>query len=423
MKSDSDGLLKYLNECHTPYHSAEYLAGMLEKAGALRLREQDAWDIEYDRTYCFIKNGTMLCFFRISSSKEPVKCGFHIAGAHHDAPGLRIKPAVSTTDDGYERLTVEPYGGLIHHVWMDRPLSCAGRVFYAEDGEVKHADFDMRKPFAVIPSAAIHMVPGVNDGAKFDMQTEIRPFAAQSENGEKHFTERVIRAAGIEGKQLLSFDMQLYDAAKADYAGLDEEFISASRLDDCEMAYAAVAGAVSGDAAPESFIAFIYDHEECGSASDRGAQSGVLESVIERICSKIGYSKEDMYRALSLSVIFSADMAHAAHPSYKNTGDPNTVVKLNKGPVLKINSNQSYATSGEGCAFFKKLCIENDIPYQEYVNRSTVKGGRTIGPMLSAKCGAVAADIGNPILAMHSVRELGGAYDVHHMRRLFSAFL
>ena len=105
------------------------------------------------------------------------------------------------------------------------------------------------------------------------------------------------------------------------------------------------------------------------------------------------------------------------------SGDPDTVVFLNRGPVLKMNSNQSYATSGEGCAYFKNLCIDNGIPFQEYVNRSTVKGGRTIGPMLSAKCGIIAVDIGNPILAMHSIRELGGSDDIYHMRRLFSAFL
>ena len=145
--------------------------------------------------------------------------------------------------------------------------------------------------------------------------------------------------------------------------------------------------------------------------------------LIERICYSQDYSYDDICRILSKSVVFSADMAHATHPSYAHTSDPNTAVYLNKGPVLKINSNQSYATSAKGSAFFKNLCEENNIPYQEYVNRSTARGGRTIGPMLSAAGGVLTVDIGNPMLAMHSIRELGGASDIYYMRKLFTAFL
>ena len=82
------------------------------------------------------------------------------------------------------------------------------------------------------------------------------------------------------------------------------------------MAYALTAGAVSEDAADHSFVAFVYDHEECGSASDRGAQSGFFEALLERLCGRLGYSREDLFRTMARSVIFSADMAHAAHPSY-----------------------------------------------------------------------------------------------------------
>ncbi|HBV53115.1 MAG TPA: M18 family aminopeptidase, partial [Clostridiales bacterium] len=257
---------------------------------------------------------------------------------------------------------------------------------------------------------------------KFDLQTELRPFVAQSPSGEPSFLNYAAKAAGIPNRRILSFDIVLYDAAPAGYAGLHDEFLSSPHLDDCEMAYALTAGAVSEDAADHSFVAFVYDHEECGSASDRGAQSGVFEALLERLCGKLGYSREDLFRTMARSVIFSADMAHAAHPSYPQTGDPDTKVRLNRGPVLKLNANQSYATSASGSAYFKKLCTESGIPYQEYVNRSTIRGGRTIGPMLSAKSGMIAVDIGNPLLAMHSAREFGGTEDLYHMRRLFSAF-
>lgn len=423
IRKESDGFLKYINQSPTPYHSTAYLSRMLEHVGAKRLNEEDEWQIQPDQLYYMVKNGTLLSIFRISSQKMPLEYGFHIAGAHHDAPGFRIKPAISTVDDGYERLTLEPYGGLIQHVWLDRPLSCAGRIYYDAGEQVHNTDFDIRKPFAIIPSAAIHMVSNVNQGATFDLQTEIRPFIAQRADGKNSFLHYVAEAVGIPEDRILSFDMMLYDATPSDYAGLYDEFISSPRLDDCEMAYTITAGAISKDAVDHSFLAFIYDHEECGSESDRGAQSSAFETLLERLCGKIGYAQEEIFRIMARSIVFSADMAHAAHPSYPNTGDPNTKVQINKGPVLKLNANQSYATSASGSAYFKKLCAENDIPYQEYVNRSTIRGGRTIGPMISAKGGMVTVDLGNPTLAMHSVREFGGAEDIYHMRRLFSVFL
>lgn len=423
IRKESDGFLKYINQCPTPYHSAAYLSGMLERAGAERLREEEAWQIAPDRLYYLVKGGTLLSFFRISSRRMPLEHGFHIAGAHHDAPGLRVKPAVSTVDGGYERLTLEPYGGLIRHVWLDRPLSCAGRIYYDDGAQAACADFDLRKPFAVIPSAAIHLVGNVNENASFDLQTEIRPFVAQSTDGETSFLRHAAKAAGVPEERILSFDMLLYDATPSGYAGLHEEFISSPRLDDCELAYTITAGACAEEAADHSFLAFLYDHEECGSESNRGAQSGAFEMLLERLCGSIGYGREELFRTMARSVIFSADMAHAAHPSYPQAGDPHTTVRINKGPVLKLNANQSYATSAEGSAYFKKLCAEHDIPYQEYVNRSTIRGGRTIGPMISAKGGMVTVDLGNPMLAMHSVREFGGTEDIYHMRRLFSAFL
>lgn len=422
-KKDSDGFLEYMDRCHTPYHSALYLADMLEEAGAVELREDEAWEIVADQTYYTIKNGTLLSVFRISSENMPLESGFRIGAAHHDIPGFRIKPAVSVVDKGYERLTLEPYGGLIHHGWLDRPLSCAGRIFYKTNFGVDYADFDLEKPVAIIPSAAIHMVNNVNEGAKFDLQTEMCPFVGQPEEGEKEFMRYVADSSGVSYDDILSFDIMMYDAHPAEYVGINDEFISSPGLDDCQMAYALICAVTSAERADNSFIVHIYDHEECGSASDRGAQSRSFMELIERICYSQDYSYDDICRILSKSVVFSADMAHATHPSYAHTSDPNTAVYLNKGPVLKINSNQSYATSAKGSAFFKNLCEENNIPYQEYVNRSTARGGRTIGPMLSAAGGVLTVDIGNPMLAMHSIRELGGASDIYYMRKLFTAFL
>ena len=270
-----------------------------------------------------------------------------------------------------------------------------------------------------MPSAAIHMVRGDEQG-KFNVQTEFLPLFSQNSSGEVRFTEYLAKEIGCKKEDILSFELAPYEYFPGCFVGENEEFISVPRLDDAAMAHAIVSGIIEGKGGCD--IAMIYDHEEIGSNSDRGARSAVLKMLIDRICASLGYTAEDKYRALAKTVVFSADMAHATHPSFAQKSDPNLPVKLNGGPVLKLATRQSYATSSRGTAIFKLLCEKAKVPYQIFNNRSDVGGGGTIGPMLSADLGTVTVDIGNPMLSMHSVREFAGTEDGYNMVRLYAAF-
>lgn len=411
-------LLEFLDATPTPFQSTEQLSKMLEKAGAVKLCEGDEWKLEKDVLYYMTKEGTQLSAFRIS--EEPKETGFRIGAAHQDAPGFRIKTVPSKVDMGYERICVEAYGGLILHGWADRPLSVAGRIFVKdENGNAVAKNINIHKPILIMPSAAIHMVRGDEQG-KFNVQTEFLPFFAQNSSGEVRFTEYLAKEIGCKKEDILSFELAPYEYFPGCFVGENEEFISVPRLDDAAMAHAIVSGIIEGKGGCD--IAMIYDHEEIGSNSDRGARSAVLKMLIDRICGALGYSTEDKYRALAKTVVFSADMAHATHPSFAQKSDPNLPVKLNGGPVLKLASRQSYATSSRGTAIFKLLCEKAKIPYQVFNNRSDAGGGGTIGPMLSADLGTVTVDIGNPMLSMHSVREFAGTEDGYNMVRLYAAF-
>lgn len=418
----AEKLLRYIDAAPMPYQSVDELEKMLVSAGAAELREDEKWSLEKGKLYYLKKNGTQLAAFRISG--EPSEDGFRIGAAHHDAPGFRIKTAPSSVDFGYERLILEGYGGLIVHGWLDRPLSVAGRVYVkADNAEGSRAvNVNIKKPVVQIPSAAIHVVNDVNNGAKFNIQTEMCPFFAQSDDGKTRFTEFLAEYIGVSADDILSYELGLYEAAPSCFVGLDDEFISAPRLDDASLAYCTIAGLCESEDSGANDIALIFDHEEIGSRSDRGAMSNTLLQIVDRICEKLGYSAEDKYRAFAKSTVFSADMAHASHPSYLSKAEPNLPVKLNKGPVLKMATGQSYATSPRGTAFFKTLCERADIPYQQFNNRSDARGGGTIGPIISYEYGLSVVDIGNPMLAMHSVREFGGSEDVYYMIKLFRAF-
>lgn len=416
----ANDLLKFLNSAPTPFQSVDELEKMLAAAGATKLDEGDEWNVERGKLYYMTKRGTQIAAFKIGG--EPKETGFRIGAAHEDSPGFRIKSVPSKVDFGIERISVELYGGLIVHGWLDRPLAFAGRVMVKENGAAKAVNINVNRPVLIIPSAAIHVERGVNDGAKFNPQTQLCPFFAQSGDGKTHFVDFIAKEAGCAPDDVLSFELAPYEAYPGCFVGENEEFMSVARLDDAAMSHAVIKGVIEAKDAPSCDIAVAFDHEECGSNSDRGARSNTIEQIIDRVCEKLGYGTEEKYRALAKSVIFSADMAHATHPAYLDKAEPTMPVYLNKGPVLKIATGQSYACSAESSAFFKLICEKNKIPYQVFNNRSDVRGGGTIGPMMSATYGIMTVDIGNPMLSMHSVRELGGVDDPYYMTKLFAAF-
>ncbi len=416
----AEHLLAFLNNAPTAYQSNDELQKMLDAAGATQLQEGDAWELEAGKMYYFTKEGTQCAAFRLNG--DPRETGFRIGGAHQDAPGFRIKTVPSQVNHGIERLTLEGYGGLIVHGWLDRPLALAGRVFVKDGDGMKAVNVNIKKPLLIIPSAAIHVVRGVNDGAKFNIQTELLPFFAQNKEGKPKFLAYLAEYMGVKAEEILSFELAPYEVFDGCFVGADEEFISVARMDDAAMSHDMMLGFIEANDANTCDIAVAFDHEECGSTSNRGARCNTIMQIIDRICEKLGYSSEDKYRAMAKSIIFSADQAHATHPSYTGNHEMNLPVYLNAGPVLKLTNSQNYATSPRGTAFFKMLCEKNEIPYQVFNNRSDARGGGTIGPMMSAAYGVMAVDIGNPMLSMHAIRELGGTDDCYYMTKLFAAF-
>ena len=165
-----------------------------------------------------------------------------------------------------------------------------------------------------------------------------------------------------------------------------------------------------------------FDHEECGSTSKQGAASPFLAHILERILIAQKKDRESYFQALAHSFFISSDMAHALHPNAMEKHDPVNRPILNGGPVIKISANQSYTTDAESSAVFTALCHNSGVQFQKFVNRSDERGGSTIGPISSTHLDIRSVDIGNPVLAMHSVRELGGVKDHLAIANVFTTF-
>ena len=435
-------LIEFIDAAPTPYHGAETLAKLLDETGAVKLDEKAAWDkLVPGKTYYFIRNDSCIAAFRLGK-KPPETAGWHISLSHMDYPCLKLRPNPVSSANSYLRLNVETYGGLIEHSWFDRPLGLAGRVYvkaYNSDG-FEGININIDRPLLVIPELAIHMNRGVNDNAKFNPQTEMLPFFSQESNSENDqalvnkLLKLISTETGKPAEAIISFDLTAYDCQKACFTGENDEFISAPHLDDGEMVYCSFAGFIDavnttdGPAEdrtelPEyNSLVIAFDHEEVGSVSDRGARSNLLVSILSRIQRNIGGDAESIDRALVNTVICSADMAHASHPSYPGTYDPEHKIYLNKGPVLKHSFSQTYIESPKAAAIFRRFCADNSIPFQEFVNRNDLRGGSTVGPASAAAAGSTGFDIGNAIFSMHSIRELGGTDDVGYAVDFFRAF-
>lgn len=424
-------LLDYIDASPTPYHAVKETVRRLSAAGYRALDEREPWSLQPgDRVYV-TRGDTSIAAFQLGAT--PVdRAGFRLVGAHTDSPNLRLKPNAQVTKAGVQQLGVEIYGGVLLHTWTDRDLSLAGRVVALVNGRPEHLLVDFRRPLLRVPNLAIHLNRGVNaEGLKLNAQEHMVPVLALESAGavdlKAMLAEELARGgARVEPGDILGYDLCLYDTQPSTRSGAHGEFIHAPRLDNLASCHAGLSALL---ATPESRATtagvVLYDHEECGSRSAQGAASPFLRDVLERVVLGHSDGKPDAFhRAIRHSYLISADMAHAVHPNYAALHEPKHQPHLGAGPVIKSNVNQSYATDGESWAFFAALCREAGVTPQHFVTRTDLGCGSTIGPITAGQLGIRTVDVGNPMLSMHSIREMAAAADVGSMiavlRRFFA---
>jgi aspartyl aminopeptidase len=406
-------LCAFVDRSPTPYHAAAEAARRLSAQGFREIAEREVWSLAPDDRRYVIRGGTIIAF--VVGTESPATGGFRMIGAHTDSPNLRLKPNADLSRNGYQQLGVEVYGGVIYATWLDRDLSIAGRVLLDRgDGTVEARLVDLERPVARVPNLAIHLNRSVNtDGLQINAQKHLSPVIGLGK--EPALRRALARALDVAEGTILSYDLSLYDVTRAAIAGLNQEFVLSSRLDNLGSCHAAIRAlaAASAPSATTRLIA-LYDHEECGSKTAAGAAGSVLRDTIGRILeAHPDKQPQALGRAMSRSLLVSADMAHAIHPNYPDQHEPQHTPQLNRGLVIKSNSNQSYATDGASAAAFELACGAAGFSPQRFVVRSDLPCGSTIGPITAAELGVATVDVGAPMLSMHSCREMAGTLDVH----------
>lgn len=418
MKKDhhAQNLIDFIFESPSVFHVIENVVKTLLKNGFKELNFTSRWKLSQGGKYFIKKNDSALVAFELGSS-QPEKDGFRLVAAHTDSPGFRIKgnPEV-IEEDQYLKLNTEVYGGPILNTWFDRPLSLAGRVAVQTDnpfqGEIKLVNID--RPLLVIPNLAIHLNREINQNPEISKQKDLLPLLSMVEQQfeKKQFLLGVLaEQLAVKREEIIDFDLFLYEHSRGSITGLNNEFISSGKLDDLAMVQAALLSLVNTNLAAATKMIVLFDHEEIGSRTGEGADSPTLTNIMERITLNLGKDREDFFRALANSFMISADMAHAVHPNRPEKHDPTNKPIINQGPVIKVNANGNYTSDSKSIAVFKEICSRLNVPVQMFYNHSDQRGGSTIGPISNTQLGIQSIDIGNPMLAMHSIRELAGVDD------------
>jgi aspartyl aminopeptidase len=423
-------LLAFIDASPTPYHAAAQAVRRLEAAGYRACDEGELWNLAPgDRRYVLRGGGSLLAFE--IGSEAPAAAGFRIVGAHTDSPNLRLHPRADLERHGYRQLAVEPYGGVLLHTWFDRDLSLAGRVSLARGAGVETMLVDFGRPLLRIPSLAIHLCRDIRtEGLKLNPQEHGLPVVGLADAPPlPELLARELRAqalAEVAPEQILAFDLMLYDCQPGGRSGADGSFVCAPRLDNLASCHAALCAllAPARGLPPFTRCVVLYDHEEVGSRSASGAAGSLLLDVLERCAAAFkGGEPQALARARARSALISADMAHAVHPNYADKHEPGHRPVIGRGPVIKVNQAQSYATDASTAALFASLCAQVGVAPQYFVSRADLPCGSTIGPISAARVGIPAVDVGNPMLSMHSCREMAGAADVEPMIAVLGAFL
>lgn len=420
-------LIDFLYKSPTAYHAASSVKDILDNEGFEEIFEKDAWKFKKGGKYYLVKNNSAVIAFKVGNG-EIEKDGFRLIGAHTDAPGFRIKPnAEMKTEDHYIRLNTEVYGGPILYTWFDRPLGIAGRVILKGKSALKPRVelVNINKPVLIIPSLAIHMNRSVNEGYNFNRQKDTLPlvgFVNEELEKKGYLMSLLTKELGVSEDEILDFDLYLYEYEKGCVMGINEELISAGKLDDQWMVFAGVKALINSTDIDSTKVMICIDNEEIGSLTAQGAQSKLIRGTLERIAIALGKNSEEFFRAVSNSVMISADLAHAVHPNLPEKHDPTNRPLLGNGPVLKIAASGSYSTEGVAAGIFEAVCKEANVPVQKFVNRSDVRGGTTIGPMSAADLCIPVIDMGAPLIGMHSVRELASVKDNFYTIEAFTKF-
>ncbi len=399
-------LIDFIKASPSAHHTVDSVKRALLAEGYTELCESNPEAFSDGGKHFVIRGGSSIIAFKGKGD------GFMICASHSDSPCFKVKDELAGAR--YTRLATEKYGGMIHYTWLDRPLSVAGRVVVKTPTGVKGVLVNLDKAALTIPSVAIHLNRGVNDGYKFNPATDLLPLLGTAEAKGALMTALAAQA-NAKPEDIISHDLYLYNAEEGRVIGINDELVLAPRIDDLGCVYASLRAFLDAPESKNVSVLAVFDNEEVGSETKQGAASTFLDMTLGAIAGN-RYSQ-----MLHNSFMVSADNAHAIHPNHPELYDGTNAPHLGGGVVVKYNANQRYTTDAISDGIFTTIAERAGAKLQKFSNRADMVGGSTLGSISNTRVSVSTVDIGLPQLAMHSATETAAVSDLTDMVKVLTA--
>lgn len=409
----SKEMIKFINDSPTAFNAISNIKDILNKKGYVELLESNDYKVKKNGKYYITRNDTSIIAFNIGKKLD--NPSLHICASHTDCPSFKLKPnPIIKTNLGI-KLNVESYGGALVRPWFDRALSLAGRIMVNKGKGIRTIIFKDDEPFCIIPSMAPHLDKEI-ETRKIEPSIDLVPVVSLKEDYD--FNAYLANKIKVKKNDILGFDLFLYPFEKG-YSWSDNEFITSNHIDNLECSYTSLLGFVDNFNDNNINVYASFDNEEVGSLTRQGADSDFLINSIRRISESLKISYEQL---IAKGIMLSCDNAHGIHPNHPELYDKDNSPVLNGGIVIKYNANQSYTTDSLSGSLFKKLLLENNIPFQVFANKTGIRGGSTLGNLSNNHVSLISIDIGLAQWAMHSPIETCGYKDVEAMVKACKCF-
>ncbi|MBE6155029.1 MAG: M18 family aminopeptidase [Firmicutes bacterium] len=407
MKDFNNNLLEFLNNGTCSFTTLLEIKKILDNNGYQELSEFDSWDLENDKYYV-IRNDASIIAFNINKN---IKNQFNIICTHNDTPAFTIKPNPEYFENGYLKLNVAPYGGILNYGFMDRPLGIAGRLILKNENEFTKKIIDTKDSVAIIPSIAIHQNDSANSNLDINTEIDLMPIISQDKN---YSLSKLLKNKLNINEEIYEYDLFLYNKDLATI--INDEFIASPRIDNLTCTYAALEAFLNNINDSINVLA-VFNSEEIGSNTLEGADSNFLIDTLKKICKILDL---ELTTTLANSLIISADNTHARHPNHDELSDHTNTPLLNDGILIMKEMNGT--TNSITSSIFKYICEKNKLPYTYYTSRNDFATGSTQAGASLKHLSINSLDVGLPMLAMHSGLEVIGIKDTYLLYKAFKKF-
>lgn len=406
MDTFNEELLEFLNNGTCTFTTTLNIKEVLEANGYQSLSELDKWNLK-DGKYYVCRNDASIIAFNIN---KKIKNQFSIICTHNDTPAFTIKPNPEYYENGYLKLNIAPYGGILNYGFMDRPLGIAGRIILKKNKTFFKKIIDTNCEVAIIPSIAIHQNDKANTNLDINTEIDLMPIISLNKN---YSLKKLLKDKLKINDDIVDYDLFLYNTESAK---IFNDFIVSPRIDNLTCTYAALKSFINNFNDSINVLA-IFNSEEIGSNTFEGADSNFLIDTLKRIA---GILNMELTSTLASSLIISADNTHGRHPNHDELSDHTNTPILNDGILImkEINGTTNSVTS----SLFKHICEIENIPCTYYTSRNDFSTGSTQAGASLRHLSINSLDVGLPMLAMHSSLEVIGNKDTYLLYKAFDRF-